>query len=237
MINRLLFLTSTVKPSVIPYWGSVEVRKKEYINAIKFYLERTPYKILIVDNSGYDFNVDFPNEGRLEALSFVETSKNIKGKGYGEILLMEYGFKHSKFIREADQIVKITGRHIIKNIEKLLTFCNQGKAVYVDSTLKIDFARSYFFVAPKSFYISNLFLKKELMNDGKGVYLEHILAQSIREWMNNKNLYYEFFRPIYIEGRPGISAVSYKTPSLNKKILIATKYLLMELKKKIVSKW
>lgn len=237
MINRLLFLTSTVKPSVIPYWGSVEVRKKEYINAIKFYLENTSYRILIVDNSGYDFNVDFPNEGRLEALSFVETSKNTKGKGYGEILLMEYGFKHSKFIREANQIVKITGRHIIKNIDKLLAFCNQENAVYVDSTLKIDFARSYFFVAPKSFYIANLFLKKELMNDGDGVYLEHILAQSIKEWMNHGNVYHEFLIPIHIEGRPGISSVAYQAPNIKRKIAIASKFYLMEIKKIFVSTW
>lgn len=236
-MNRLLFLTSTVTPSVIPYWGSVEVRRKEYVKAIKFYLENTSYKILVVDNSGYDFRADFPDEKRLELLHFVETRKNVKGKGYGELLLMEYGFEHSEFIKVANQIVKITGRHIIKNINSLLNFCFQDKAVYVDSTLKMDFARSYFFVAPQTFYVKNLFPKKEMLNDNEGIYLEHILGQSIVEWINKGNIYHEFLLPIHIEGRPGISSVAYQAPNIKRKIAIASKYFLMEIKKMFISKW
>ncbi len=207
------------------------------MKAIRFYLENTPYRILIVDNSGCDFRMDFPNEARIEALSYKEEMPTDKGKGYGEMLLMQYGFRHSQFLKESEQIVKITGRHIIKNINQLLYFCNNFEALYVDSTMQLNFARSYFFVSPKSLYEKYLFPRIETMDDSQGVYLEHLLGASIRKWLRGKGVYHQLLLPIHIVGRGGTTASQYTAPSIERYVSIAAKFFLFELKKMIIRRW
>lgn len=236
-LYRLLFLTSTVTPSVLPYYGSPELRKDEYVKAIRFYLENTPYRILVVDNSGYDFNKDFPREDRIEALSYKEDNPTDKGKGYGEMLLMQYGFRYSQFLKEANQIVKITGRHIIKNINQQLRLCNDIAALYVDATMQLDFARSYFFVSPKSLYERYLFPRIEELDDPQGIYLEHLLGRSIRKWLRDKGEYHQFLLPVHIIGRGGTAASQYKSPSIDRYVSIAAKFFLFELKKIMIRRW
>lgn len=235
-MNNVLFLTSTVTPSVIPFAGSAEERKKEYIKAIKFYLEQTTYKILIVDNSGYDFNKEINNE-RLEALSYVDSTPNNKGKGYGETLLMIYGFAHSTFLRNAQHVIKITGRHIIYNINSLLRFSKNPYAVYIDCTLDFTFARSYFFVAPKKFYEEYLFPHKEQMDDSAGIYLEHVLGGCLSRWISDGNKCHEFLQPIHIIGRPGTSSIAYQAPGIKRKLMIIIKYVLFEINMQMAKKW
>lgn len=228
-MSKLLFLTSTVSPSSIAFCGSVEQRRREYIKAVEFYLSNTSYRILIVDNSGYDFSHDFPNEKRLEALSFTECRPTTKGKGYAESLLMQYGFLHSKFIQEATQIIKITGRHIIKNINKQIFFCTDENAVYADSMINFFNARSYFFLAPKEFFLSWFFGRVEELNDDKGFYFEHLLANCIKQWRMVGGKYHELVLPVYIIGHPGGSSELYHAPSFKRYFVIFCKYIIVEL--------
>ena len=225
-IKRLIFLTSTVKPKDLPFFGTVEERRMEYINNIKYLLKKTDYPILIVDNSGYDFKNDFPNEERLEALYYVEDNKNVKGKGYGELQLMKYGFTHSLFIKDANQIVKITGRHIIANIKKILKHCPNINTIYADATLDLQSARTYFFLSPPIFYNDYLFPRMEELNDSEGYFLEHLVADSIKKWMKNKENYRELFNPLYIIGHAGTSPIAYKRPNFRRYLNIYAKYYL-----------
>lgn len=227
-MKRLLFLTSTVAPSALAFSGTIEQRRQEYIQAIKFYLSTTKYNILVVDNSDYDFSKDFPHESRLEALHFTETRPVTKGKGYAETLLMQYGFEHSKFIQEATQIIKITGRYLIKNINKQLFFCNNKKALYVDSSIDFYFAQSYFFIAPKQFFTASLLPRVEEMDDKEGVFLEHLLGKAIKKWRHNGGKYHEFVLPIYIIGHLGGSSKPYKAPTFSRYFMIFSKYLINE---------
>lgn len=152
-MNRILFLTSTVSPSNINFVGSKEQRRLEYIHAVNFYLEETNFLILIVDNSGYDFSQDFNNNKRIECLAYKADDHSAFGKGYGELSLIKYGFEHSHFLLNADQIIKVTGRHIIKNINRLMVSCTDKNAVYVDVDLKLSFAMTYFLYHQKNFII------------------------------------------------------------------------------------
>lgn len=228
-MNKLLFLTSTVEPSKISFAGSISQRRAEYVNAIRYYLEETNYPILIVDNSGYDFKQDFPNEKRLECLAYQAGDHSSRGKGYGELNLMMYGFAHSCLIENAHQIVKITGRHIVKNINVLLDSCKQENAVYADVDIHLRFAMSYFFVAPKEFYIKRLFPSVEQLNDKGHFFFEHLLASLLKQWLQAGKNFHEFKQPIYLVGHPGASGIAYKKPGIQRKILIRLKYIIREM--------
>ena len=81
-------------------------------------------------------------------------------KGFGEALIIEYGFKNSRLLNEAKDIVKVTGRLIIKNTIQLLNHSKSG-TVYcnlVKATSRKNTGYSIFFRAPKSFY-TDYFLK------------------------------------------------------------------------------
>lgn len=164
-MERVLLLTSTVSPKDNPFVGTMEQRRIEYIRAIKWYLKNTPYKIVIVDNSNYDFSLDI-RDTRLDTFRFDAPFQN-KGKGYGELGIIDYGLSHSKSLKFASQIIKITGRHIVTNIMELLDECNDVDAVYEDSNLWLKQAYTYFIVAPKSFYIS-LIKYRNFLNDRGG---------------------------------------------------------------------
>lgn len=228
-MNKLLFLTSTVSPSNISFAGSMSQRRDEYVKAIRFYLEETNCPILIVDNSGYDFKRDFPNEERLECLAYQASDHSSRGKGYGELSLIKYGFEHSCLIEHANQIVKITGRHIVKNINALLDSCKQEKAVYADVDVHLRFAMSYFFVAPKEFYIEKLFPNVELLDDKGHFFFEHLLASMLKQWLQKGNNFHEFRKPIFLVGHPGASSIAYKKPGWQRKFMIRLKYIIREL--------
>ena len=225
-IKRLIFLTSTVKPKDLPFFGTVEERRMEYINNIKYLLKETDYPILIVDNSGYNFKNDFPNEKRLEALYYIEEKKNIKGKGYGELQLMKYGFENSLFIKDTNQIIKITGRHIIANIKSILNHCKNFDTIYADATLSLQSAHTYFLVSPLSFYNDYLFPRIEELNDPKGYYIEHLVADSIKKWMKKGRNYRELFYPLDIIGHAGVSSIAFKRPNWKRYLIISVKYYL-----------
>lgn len=228
-MNRILFLTSTVSPSNINFVGSKEQRRLEYIRAVNFYLEETNFLILIVDNSGYDFNQDFNNNKRIECLAYKADDHSAFGKGYGELSLIKYGFEHSHFLLNADQIIKVTGRHIIKNINRLMVSCTDKNAVYVDVDLKLSFAMTYFFVSSKEFYNCCLFPNLCKLNDRKGYYLEHLVAEALNVWMLSHHKFHEFKYPIYLKGHQGASLKSYRAPGILRYLKIRLKYIIREL--------
>lgn len=227
-MNRLLLLTSTVSPSTIEYFGTIEQRQKEYEDAIQFYLKNTHYKILVVDNSGFDFSLRIKNE-RFEALYYVEPEENnVFGKGYCETKILKFAFAKSVFLQEIDMIIKITGRHIINNINVLIKESNNINTVYADTDINLRFAQSYFFIAPKEFFTNYFFFYSKKMNDKNGVYFEHVLSESIQDWKEKYN-HCQFKHPIHLDGHPGTSDSRYKKPSLYRYIAILSKYYIYKI--------
>lgn len=97
-----------------------KVRRRQYLEAVRFYLNKTSFQIVFVENSDFDFK-EFPkNPERIEYLSFQSSCDSIgKGKGYQELKIMEYAFKNSRFLKQNPVIIKITGRLKVLNINKL----------------------------------------------------------------------------------------------------------------------
>lgn len=226
MTGKLIFLTSTVAPRTIKCSGSTDERRNEYLKAIEFYLNNTNSNVLIVDNSGYDFSRDIKNN-RFESLSYIGEEKDeIFGKGYCETKILMYGFAHSEFIKTASQIVKVTGRHIIKNINYLMIQARTVDCVYANSDLKLKYPHSYVFIASKHFFGEYLFPNISLMNDYKKMHFEHILGISIIEYINQSGKFEEFIMPIYIIGHPGGNSKHYAPPSFKRYCMIFVKFII-----------
>jgi len=123
----VIILTSTVfvnENKICIYQKNKNERIKTYLESIEQWLYNTSFKIILVENSGYNFN-ELNNEKelfkhRFEVISFDEkTLKESKyllnndSKGASEIFSINYAFYNSKLIKKTDFIIKITARYYI----------------------------------------------------------------------------------------------------------------------------
>ena len=100
-MEYILLLTACINPDGMPFTclADVGVRKKQYIEALNFYLKNTTRKIVFVENSGTDISSSFKDfQHRIEFLCFDGNLcfDKRKGKGYGEALILEYAMAKSE---------------------------------------------------------------------------------------------------------------------------------------------
>lgn len=162
-MNPVLFLTACINPKgmVNTAIQNVNIRRKQYYEALKYYIYNTDYRIVFVDNSGYDISPDFIkyiNEGRLEVIAIDNNNFDKElGKGYGEGLIIYHGILNSKFINKDSIIIKVTGRHIIKNINAIYsmtkTASNSKSFVCCDINNKSKSGISDCFIATYNFFV------------------------------------------------------------------------------------
>lgn len=122
----ILLLTGCIKPNVTDkiLWNDPEVRKRQYIDAINWYLENTPYKLIFAENSGTDISSCFCQyEGRTEFLTY-ESKPTVpeRSRSYKEMEILEYVYDNSEMLNSGGVIVKITGRLQLLNIMKLTDY-------------------------------------------------------------------------------------------------------------------
>lgn len=212
----ILLLTGCINPDGMAYTAlsNAEERKKQYVNAIQFYLSHTNYPIVFTENSGNDITalfLDAISSGRLECLTFTGNQDKERGKGYGECEIIQYTLENSQLIRKHknQRIAKITGRLIIRNIKTIVrihvsiftkrtTFC----AINTDLT----FPDSRFIIASKEFYHTFL-QKKESINDTKGYYFELALGDTIKK--ERQFRFFPFLIMPRIEGQSGTTGVAF----------------------------
>ena len=112
-------------------------RERMYLNALSYYLLALPdAKIVFAENSGWNlegFARKLPEEcrrrlGDVEFISLpIDLFDNSRGKGYNETIIMHEAVLRSKFIGEAGQFFKVTGRYPIYNLGYFL--CKAEKAL------------------------------------------------------------------------------------------------------------
>ena len=219
-MKHIILLTSCVNPNGMPFTAlsDINVRKQQYLDALRFYVNNTPLPIVYVDNSNVDikeYNV-ISNivDDRLELLSFDGNHDKEHGKGYGELEIIDYAIKHSNIINSNKNvsIIKITGRLVIVNI---MTILNQLKYNILPSSNSVicsmnsDFsmADSRLLIAPVNFYIS-LIEKRVNINDSEGVYLEHVLCSLIKK--QNLYAFHTFFSEPQYQGVSGSTNITYE---------------------------
>lgn len=163
--------------------SDADVRKRQYMDAIQWYLANTPYKIVFCENSGTDVSGEIGTEGgRVEFLTY--SSKPLKvdyGKGLREMEIIEYAITHSMVLMKSDIIIKGTGRLILKNIVPVASWLSNHKTndfCSVWMSIKTWMCDSRFFFCSPSFLQTFVGYKGRL-NDK--INFERILATCISE--------------------------------------------------------
>ena len=122
-------------------------RLNTYLNSIKQWLDKTNFKIVVVENSGYKYpDLDDYIEKykeRFEIVSFKESEITDEtfdsvgaqavrlqedylytSKGTSEMFAIYYAYLNSKLIKTTDFIIKVTCRYFVKGLESFLLKSN-----------------------------------------------------------------------------------------------------------------
>jgi hypothetical protein len=133
-----IILTSTVNVNLNISWlfqTDAKSRIETYLKSILQWLTKTNFNIILVENSGYNYD-ELANEkeiykNRFEVITFTENKLeeakylvNNDSKGISEIFSIDYAFRHSKIIHSSNFIIKITARYFIPELEEYLSQFN-----------------------------------------------------------------------------------------------------------------
>ncbi len=237
MNNVIILLTACVNPDNMIFTALQDPldRLNQYISALKYYLENTDLKIVLVENTNIDFSSMFNNEieqGRLEFYTFQGNNyeKN-KGKGYGEAMILKYALKYSRFLKKCDYLIKITGRLKLMNINQVIrqvkSYNGNDPMILCDCNRKITMSKSRVFVSPPDFYEKSFLKYAVNINDSNNYEFENALGDAIIDYVRNgfgKLLLFKF--PLFIDGMSGTDGV--KIPR-GRYWVSCTKFLLFKL--------
>lgn len=196
-----------------------DIRRSHYELALNFYLSKTNLKIVFAENTNTyigDKYQSYIDRGRLEFITFEGNSYPKKfGKGYGEALIIKYTLEHSNLIRQSQQILKITGRHLVRNIGALISQTCDRNTVYANIVRFAKtkyYCQSDFFIAPLEFY-NTLFLSRiEEINDSNEAFFESLLYDCTKVWRKMGKTYKEFLLPIVVTGQSGTTGEDIDIP-------------------------
>lgn len=166
---------------------NVDIRKREYKEALQYYLRRTKFDIVFVENSGTDISSFFIQEiqqGRLEVVVFQGNDfPTYLGKGFGEGKILRYAFMHSKKLLHNGKIYKVSGRHIVRNINAIETMSHflalPKHFVLCDFNPKSHSAISDLFLATRDFYIDYFLPLVSEVDESQGIWFEHMLYKAL----------------------------------------------------------
>lgn len=238
--NIIILLTGCISPNGMAFTKLQNPKERlfQYVDAIKWYLINTDYRVLFVENSNFDLRdyiKNFPNIERFEYLTFDGNNYDkSKGKGFGEGVIINYALKNSRFLLACNTVIKITGRFILKNISQIMANYesiasrSKKKVIYCDFNRNLSVAFSIMVVLPKEF-ITDYFLQElPKVNDSLCYEFENALATSIRNSIENSNSFkvVMFKRACAFNGISGTTATKISNKS---QIKIISKYILFKL--------
>lgn len=235
----LILLTSCISPDPNQRFSVVndpDKRLREYLDALSFYLSKTNERILFIDNSGYDIS-SIPYlkshilSGRLEALYYIpDENTRLKGKGFGEQDIIRYARDNSVFWKDANYIIKITGRlkilnigHCIRKTKKQIQY--KREALIANKNWKANWIYSMCFIASKRFFDNTFFSNMRKCNEGyETLYaFEEALADTI---IDNENIIYKnVLFPFMVSGIRGMYNDPYLTHTPREIIKCLISYL------------
>ncbi len=189
MKNIVILLTGCICPNTTEglVVNNADTRKQQYLDAIHWYLNNTPYHIVFCENSGTvislsELGMRGHDGARLEILTYTsQPTIPERGKGYKEMEIIEYAFQHSAYLSKADIIIKGTGRLKLLNIVSVVKFLeNKHLEHFICSWMSIKKQHSdsrFFFCSPD--YLKYFITFKEKISLHKN--FEDNLALSIAE--------------------------------------------------------
>ena len=203
MDNIVILMTACVYPKnmIQTIVQDPGVRKRQYLDAINYYLQETDFDIVFCDNSDvviWDEIIHQDKAHRLEYLTFNGGEKDKdRGKGYGEANIIKYALSHSCLLREARYVIKITGRVKVLNINNIRGLLSKKKISKVVVSLCSDIGlilSSVCVCATKTWlqwWVDNYM---EDIRYGEGATFEDVLFKS---FVDDSNVQILRFNPIF----------------------------------------
>lgn len=200
MKNLCLVLTATVDPGATPFTARANPveRANDYATALRIWTRQPSIKrIVMCENSGYDlskFDMAIARRPDLtvELLAApVQSHPPERGKGFGEMAMLEYVASASRVFAESRGMVKVTGRYTVRNWSKVIAEVEASANADIICNLakNLRWADSRVYYATHSFSEKYLLPRLTMINDSQGVYFEHVLARAVhalladgREW-------------------------------------------------------
>jgi hypothetical protein len=206
----VLLLTATIDPGSTPLVvrSDTSLRLYDYQEALAAWLRSdAARRIVFYENSGYDLSsltaiaTHYPGH----EVEFLSTCNNQGGSSRG----ISRSLAQSKLVKESDIVVKCTGRLTVRNaavVLESLSKCNFD----VMCTLRknLTFADTRLFAATPAFIAQYLIPQQEIIDDNKGVFLEHALACATTRALADRKTWLPFPHFPAIEGFSGTFGTS-----------------------------
>ncbi len=214
----VLLLTATIDPgaTILLARRDPSVRLRDYQQALGTWVSTRPTtKVVFGENSGHDFATlaaiaAGSTDVDVEFVSFAgNQSGPTRGKGHAEMGILQHVFEGSRLIRDADIVVKCTGRLTVRNAANLFEAISR-QDFDVMCTLKnyLAFADSRIFAATPDFFRDHLFPTAAEIDDRTGITFEHALAHAVAASLRQCGRWRPFPHFPVIEGVSGTDDVT-----------------------------
>lgn len=236
-ISLILTCTIDVKGIAFMERSDISIRLADYQQTLEKWINNSWIKnIVLVENSGYPLNslkkiaINNPRGKQVEFMSFDgQDFPRHLGKGYGEILALQYVMKNSRQLQSTKRFVKVNGRYYIPNIESVLSSMSRETGVFCNINKLLTFSDSRVFGGDLDFlrYVIRQGLN---INDSSANWFEHELSRAaLHAIADGKKWQFMTKLPI-IEGLSGSLNSPYSEPSYKRYL----KGVLQSIKEKIL---
>lgn len=198
----VLLMTATVDPQgmISTVLQDPNIRKRQYLDAIDYYLKSTDYNIVFCENTEKNLFDEIESSEKYKRLEYLTFRGNDydkgRGKGYGEVRIIQYAIQNSQFLKKADYLIKITGRVKILNLEEIsknIEKKDNSNMYVVVELIRKDIAKSVCFLSPTKWLLDTCDKYGE-RDDYFLLDFEKMLYRSISETRNMK--IYPFYQVI-----------------------------------------
>ena len=215
----VLLLTGTVDPNNMTFTKLLdkEIRRKQYVEAIQYWLGHVNFPIVFIENSGYDLSPGFQKEiaeGRIMMHTFDGNNYDrTLGKGYGELSCIETAFEQFEVLRNARFVFKVTGRHKVLNFERYVKQVNDDAEIdlLVNFYGFLKYCDSKIFGFSPRFIPDYLLRHKKSLNDSEWVFFENALASAALESISQEYNFKPLNEVARISGSSGTLGIKYKS--------------------------
>lgn len=199
-MNNIAFITSTINPNPDVFLlkrASVTERLKDYEIAFRFYCSMLNKgvidSIVYVDNSNYTLSSlesiaeELGVSEKVEFISYQSQDSPENSRYFLEINLIKYGMNTSEKISKAKNpmIWKVTGRYLIKNINKIIFELKENVDLYINFRNKpykvVDFYLVGFSKVGYEEILGKNISKYEGQVDGELILREEIESQKFKD--------------------------------------------------------
>jgi hypothetical protein len=193
-----LLLTATVDVGRTPLVARANpsTRLEDYRVALrKWALDESVGSIVFCENSGCDLSglqdVAARASGgrkRIEFLSFDDRAvENERGKGWGEMRILDHILTRSRLARDNDKFLKVTGRYYVRNATKLIRYLGTHRDVDICCDLQrgMTYCDSRVFGGTVGFLERYVCSRASEIDDSQGIWFEHVLARAVLRAMSD----------------------------------------------------